>query len=64
MDGLAKLVPLNAYGWSKHAFDRWVARQVAGPGPTPPQWVGLKLFNVYGPNEYYKGDLRSVAARN
>ena len=63
-EGLAKLVPLHPYGWSKHAFDRWVARQVAGPGPRPPQWAGLKFFNVYGPNEYHKGDMRSVVAKN
>jgi ADP-L-glycero-D-manno-heptose 6-epimerase len=62
VEGLSRLVPLNAYAWSKHAFDRWVARQ-AGPGPTPPQWVGLKFFNVYGPNEYHKGEMRSLVAK-
>ncbi len=62
--GLAKLLPQNAYGWSKLAFDRWVARQVAGSERTPPQWVGLRFFNVYGPNEYHKGDMRSVVAKN
>ncbi len=60
---LAALRPLNAYGWSKHAFDRRVARIVAGNGPTPPQWAGLKFFNVYGPNEYHKGGQRSVAVQ-
>jgi len=63
IEALAKLVPLNAYGWSKHAFDRWVARTVAENGPTPPQWVGLKFFNVYGPNEYHKGDMKSVVTK-
>jgi len=59
---LARLRPLNAYAWSKLAFDRWVvARRVAG-APTPPQWVGLKPFNVYGPNEYHKGAQASVVA--
>ncbi len=62
-DGLARLRPLNAYGWSKHAFDRWVARIVAGNGPVPPQWAGLKFFNVYGPNEYHKDGQRSVAVQ-
>jgi len=58
--GLAKLRPLNAYGWSKHLFDRWVARQKqSGEGPV--QCAGLKFFNVYGPNEYHKGGQRSVA---
>ena len=60
---LASLRPLNAYGWSKHLFDRWVAREVTA-GRHPPQWVGLKLFNVYGPNEYHKGDMRSVLAKS
>ncbi|MGE3623144.1 MAG: NAD-dependent epimerase/dehydratase family protein, partial [Bdellovibrionales bacterium] len=52
---LARLKPLNPYGWSKHAFDRWLARQ-----KSPMQCVGLKFFNVYGPNEYQKGGQRSV----
>jgi ADP-L-glycero-D-manno-heptose 6-epimerase len=58
---LARLRPLNGYGWSKHLFDRWVARQLAQGQPAPPRWVGLKFFNVYGPNEYHKGPMRSVA---
>jgi ADP-L-glycero-D-manno-heptose 6-epimerase len=61
---LARLAPLNAYGWSKHLFDRWVARKVRDSGSRPPQWVGLKFFNVYGPNEYHKGDMRSVVAKS
>jgi ADP-L-glycero-D-manno-heptose 6-epimerase len=60
---LARLLPLNAYGWSKHLFDRWVARQIDEGGPAPPQWVGLKFFNVYGPNEHHKGDMRSVVTK-
>ncbi len=58
---LARLRPLNAYGWSKQVVDRRVARLRAEGGPLPPQVVGLKFFNVYGPNEYHKGDMRSVA---
>lgn len=62
--GLAKLRPLNPYGWSKHLFDRRVARiAVSKPEKTPPQWVGLKLFNVYGPNEYHKGEDMSVVSK-
>jgi ADP-L-glycero-D-manno-heptose 6-epimerase len=57
---LARYQPLNAYGWSKHAFDRWAARCLADRRPAPPQHVGLKFFNVYGPNEYHKGGQRSV----
>ncbi len=60
--GLARLRPLNLYGWSKHLFDRRVARLVADGAPRPPQWVGLKFFNVYGPNEYHKGAQQSVVA--
>jgi ADP-L-glycero-D-manno-heptose 6-epimerase len=63
-DSLARLRPLNAYGWSKHVVDRRVARMVATNAKLPPQWVGLKFFNVYGPNEYHKGSMRSVVARN
>lgn len=59
---LAKLRPLNAYGWSKHLFDRRVARLVVGNAPRPKQWAGLKFFNVYGPNEYHKGTMKSVVA--
>jgi len=58
---LASLRPLNGYGWSKHLFDRWVARRLAEHLPAPPQWAGLKFFNVYGPNEYHKGGQASVA---
>ena len=59
---LARLRPLNPYGRSKHLFDRRVAHMLATGGPRPPQWAGLKFFNVYGPNEYHKGDQRSVVA--
>jgi ADP-L-glycero-D-manno-heptose 6-epimerase len=60
---LARLRPLNPYGWSKHLFDRFVAREVAANASLPPQWVGLKFFNVYGPNEYHKGPMKSVVAQ-
>jgi ADP-L-glycero-D-manno-heptose 6-epimerase len=63
-DSLAKLRPLNAYGWSKHVIDRRLARKVEAGEKLPAQWVGLKFFNVYGPNEYHKGTMRSVIARN
>jgi ADP-L-glycero-D-manno-heptose 6-epimerase len=61
---LAALRPLNAYGWSKHLVDRRIERLVREARPLPPQWVGLKFFNVYGPNEYHKGTMRSVVAQN
>ncbi|MCR9220592.1 MAG: ADP-glyceromanno-heptose 6-epimerase [Alphaproteobacteria bacterium] len=59
-DALAALRPLNPYGWSKQLFDRNAVR-LAEQGAAPPQWAGLKFFNVYGPNEYHKGGQRSVA---
>ena len=63
MPALAQLRPLNAYGWSKLLFDRWAVREVALGNGQPPQWVGLKFFNVYGPNEYHKGGMMSVVAQ-
>jgi len=60
-EALSRLRPLNPYGWSKHLFDRWVARRRVRGGDAPPQCVGIKFFNVYGPNEYHKGSMRSVA---
>lgn len=54
-DALAKLRPLNAYGYSKHLFDQYAARS-----GILRQLVGLKYFNVYGPNEAHKGDMRSL----
>jgi ADP-L-glycero-D-manno-heptose 6-epimerase len=57
---LSKLRPLNLYGWTKNAFDLAVARQLRAGAPRPPQWAGLKFFNVYGPNEYHKGPMISV----
>ncbi len=59
---LDTLRPLNPYGWSKHLVDRYIARSIALGEHSPPQWAGLKFFNVYGPNEYHKEDQRSVVA--
>lgn len=53
---MKELKPLNPYGWSKHNFDLWVLEQQKKPY----FWVGLKFFNVYGPNEYHKGKMASV----
>ena len=49
------LRPLNMYGYSKHMFDLWAKKN-----NLLDKIVGLKYFNVYGPNEYHKGDMRSV----
>ncbi len=56
---LPTLNPLNPYARSKHQFDLWVISQTH----TPPRWAGFKFFNVYGPNEYHKGAMSSVAYR-
>lgn len=50
------LFPLNGYGFSKQLFDLWAQKQTKAP----PQHVGFKFFNVYGPNEYHKGSMSSV----
>lgn len=55
------LRPLNGYGYSKHFFDQWALRQVAENKPVPLAWAGFKFFNVYGPNEYHKERMASVA---
>ena len=54
---------MNFDGWSKHLFDMAVAERVERGDKLPPQWAGLKFFNVYGPNEYHKGTMMSVLAR-
>ena len=54
-EGLNVLRPLNMYGYSKHLFDRWALKN-----HILDKAVGLKFFNVYGPNEYHKGDMSSV----
>ncbi len=62
-EALSSLRPLNPYGWSKHLFDQRVARLSLNAETRPPQWAGLKFFNVYGPNEYHKGPMQSVVAQ-
>jgi ADP-L-glycero-D-manno-heptose 6-epimerase len=59
-ESLKQLRPLNLYGFSKHAFDLWVAAQIESGAPAPPAWAGVKFFNVYGPNEYHKGKMISA----
>jgi len=53
---IEKLVPLNPYGVSKNEFDKLAIKETT----TPPNWYGLKFFNVYGPNENHKGRMASV----
>jgi len=54
-DDLNNLRPLNVYGYSKHLFDQYAARNGIFD-----RIVGLKYFNVFGPNEDHKGDMRSL----
>ncbi len=58
IENTLKLKPLNIYGYSKHLFDLWIIRNNYHK-----KFVGLKFFNVYGPNEYHKGDMRSVVCK-
>ena len=62
-DALRKLRPMNLYGWSKHLFDQALVERHVKNEKLPPRWVGLKFFNVYGPNEYHKGAMASVLAK-
>jgi len=63
LPALKSLRPMNLYGWSKQLFDLAVAERVKRGDRLPPQCVGLKFFNVFGPNEYHKGTMASVLAR-
>src|SRR3979409_1977928 len=60
---LKKLKPMNLYGWSKHLFDLALLDRVEKKQKLPPQWAGLKFFNVFGPNEYHKGEMMSLLAK-
>ena len=56
--GLHKFCPLNMYAYSKHLFDLWAERN-----GLLKQIAGLKFFNVFGPNEYHKGEMRSMVIK-
>lgn len=58
-EDISLLRPLNPYGYSKQVFDEWMLRQEK----LPKIWYGLKFFNVFGPNEYHKGHMRSVVQK-
>ena len=55
---IEQLIPLNMYGYSKQLFDLWAKRTGVAE-----QIVGLKYFNVFGPNEYHKGEMRSFVLK-
>jgi len=58
IENISDLRPLNMYGFSKHLFDLWILDNGLIDKVT-----GLKFFNVFGPNEYHKGDMRSVVCK-
>jgi ADP-L-glycero-D-manno-heptose 6-epimerase len=60
---LHRLRPMNLYGFSKHLFDLAVIDRFARGAALPPQWAGLKFFNVFGANEYHKGEMMSLVAK-
>jgi ADP-L-glycero-D-manno-heptose 6-epimerase len=62
-EALRKLRPMNLYGWSKHLFDQALVDRFVKKQKLPPRWVGLKFFNVYGPNEYHKAAMASVLSK-
>jgi ADP-L-glycero-D-manno-heptose 6-epimerase len=64
LEALRKLRPLNLYGWSKHMVDQILAERRDRGLSLPPKCIGLKFFNVYGQNEYHKGDMISVVGKN
>lgn len=55
-DNIPNLMPLNPYGYSKQLVDEWILKEENKPD----HWFGLKFFNVYGPNEYHKEEMRSL----
>lgn len=59
-DKITTLRPLNAYGYSKQLFDEWVLKLEK----TPSTWYGIKFFNVFGPNEYHKEEMRSLVHKS
>jgi ADP-L-glycero-D-manno-heptose 6-epimerase len=59
----AQLMPLNPYGYSKQIFDQWALEHDRNK-KAPPRWYGLKFFNVYGPNEYHKGEMCSIVKKS
>lgn len=63
LPALRRLAPMNLYGWSKHLFDLALVDRARRKQALPPQWAGLKFFNVFGPNEYHKGEMMSLVAK-
>jgi ADP-L-glycero-D-manno-heptose 6-epimerase len=62
LKSILALQPLNLYGWSKRQFDLVVAHRMTR-GQLPPRCTGFRFFNVFGPNEYHKGDMASIVSK-
>jgi ADP-L-glycero-D-manno-heptose 6-epimerase len=62
-ESLRQLRPMNLYGFSKQLFDLALVDRLRRGDRMPPQWAGLKFFNVFGPNEYHKGEMMSLVAK-
>ena len=59
-DALARLNPLTPMAWTKLFVERRIIEYEIQNKPVPPQWVSLRFFNLYGPNEYHKTGHQSV----
>ncbi len=59
LGGIGQLRPINMYGYSKQLFDLWAMRR-----GLLDSLAGIKFFNVFGPNEYHKGDMTSVVFKS
>lgn len=59
-EGISQLMPLNPYGYSKQLVDEWILKEEVKPD----HWFGLKFFNVFGPNEYHKEEMRSLVHKS
>ncbi len=57
---IPSFMPLNPYGYSKQLVDEWILKEEKKPD----HWYGFKFFNVYGPNEYHKEDMRSLVQKS
>ncbi len=57
---IPSLIAMNPYGYSKQLVDEWVLKEEQ----KPEHWFGLKFFNVYGPNEYHKDEMRSLVDKS
>lgn len=53
-EALSRLKPNSAYARIKHEFDCWAVDEVVAGRPSPPTWMGLKFFNIYGPGDAHK----------